>query len=75
MRPQVGLQLAFAGPYESGKRFLFDEPAGVSVAPVSGEAPAEGAIGPQLFGIEHRLSQEQIAETTIDKPIDVGGGY
>ncbi len=38
MRPQISLQLAFAGPYEPGKRFLFSEPTGISVVPIPGES-------------------------------------
>jgi mono/diheme cytochrome c family protein len=102
-RPQVGFQLVFAGPYEPGKRFLFSEPQGIHVEPVSeaattASAPAtavsavpagsantgaqivaqsgctgchgasfQGGVGPALYGIEHRLSPNQIA-AAIERP-------
>jgi mono/diheme cytochrome c family protein len=93
LRPQFGLQLAIAGPYRSGKRFLLK---GLAVADASTAsmaaapepaAPAQagdanqgallvqangctgchgatfqGNIGPALYGIEHKLSPEQIAD-------------
>lgn len=95
-RPGIAFQLAFAGPYQYGKRYLFSEPAGITVAPASaafapnanaqpssaaptGDANAgaqlvqangctgchgatfRGALGPALYGIEHRLTPAEIA--------------
>jgi len=101
-RPQISLQLAYAGPYESGKRFLANshvvaanpqaaEPgtqtvavatvaASPSPAPATGDANngaklvqangcagchgaslKGGTIGPSLYGIEHKLASDQIA--------------
>ncbi len=95
--PQIGIELASAGPYEPGKRFLFGEPDGVTVEPIAaGPAPAstsasvasanagaqlvmqngctgchganfQGGIGPALFGIEHRLTFQEIA-SAIERP-------
>ncbi|MGH7738357.1 MAG: c-type cytochrome [Candidatus Tyrphobacter sp.] len=45
---QIGFQLASAGPYEPGKRFLFSEPDGVTVVPV-GASVASAAPGPSGF--------------------------
>ncbi len=99
-RPQVGMRIAYAGPYEFGRRYL----ANLHVVPVSnvqgaGNAGAQtvavatapstapetqtnegaklvqangcagchgtnfkgGTIGPSLYGIEHRLTPDQIA--------------
>ncbi len=44
--PQIGLQLAFAGPYEPGKRFLFSEPAGVTVEPIVPRVAAASPLAP-----------------------------
>jgi mono/diheme cytochrome c family protein len=90
-RPQIAFQIAFAGPYQYGKRYLFAEPQGVHLVPagaaaaaVPAAAPADdadqgarlvqasgctgchgatfqGALGPALYGIEHRLSPAAIA--------------
>ncbi len=43
MRPQVGFQIAYAGPYELGKRFLWKPPLGVSVVPTGAAAPPSSA--------------------------------
>lgn len=34
-RPQIGMQIAIAGPYQTGKRYLWKSPVGVAVVPVA----------------------------------------
>ncbi len=102
-RPQFGLQLAMAGPYEKGKRFVVKD-GGVAVVPAAQKnmpassaasvaanasggdankgallvqangcigchgAQFQGKIGPALYGIEHKLSPDQIADK-ISHPV------
>lgn len=97
-RPQFGFQLALAGPYQSGKRYLWSSSGDlVSVVPANAAARAagttssattaaigdanngvkivqangctgchgatwHGALGPALYGIEHRMSPSEIAQ-------------
>lgn len=97
-RPQFGLQLAMAGPYRGGKRYLLKglsladanapaTPAPLAAAPAAAGdanrgallvqangctgchgATFQGKIGPALYGIEHKLSPEQIA-AKIAQPV------
>jgi cytochrome c550 len=51
--PSIGVQVAFAGPYVPGKRFLFDEPQGIHVAPATpaqAQAPAAAPSGSATDG-------------------------
>lgn len=60
-RPRIGLQIAFAGPYQLGKRYLLNPTGGVEVVPVSnsfmasepgagtsGIQPSQANLGAQL---------------------------
>ena len=59
-RPQIGMQIAIAGPYQTGKRYLWKAPVGVAVVPVSsalaaasssrGAAPAESGVSAASSG-------------------------
>lgn len=107
-RPQIGFQIAYAGPYQYGKRYLSNlhvvpagglsaqapaVPAAVAAAspspvPVQSSAAGDtnngaklvqangcagchganlmgGSIGPKLYGIEHQLSRDQIADFIV----------
>jgi len=99
-RPQLALQIAYAGPYQNGKRYLsnlhMENVGAASVAaaePSSSAMPAAapggdanngaklvqangcagchganlmgGSVGPRLYGIEHRLTQAQIADFIV----------
>jgi mono/diheme cytochrome c family protein len=104
-RPQIAFQVAFAGPYQQGKRYLSNlhlnsagstlvqaTPQSVSAQATASPAPATvgsmaleanegaklvqangcagchganlmgGTVGPKLYGIEHNLSNAQIAD-------------
>ncbi len=102
-KPQIALQIAYAGPYEQNKRFLSNlhvvpaRPqiaAAVAQAPTPTAAPASaaapgdanngaklvqangcagchganlqgGGVGPALYGIEHKLTNDQIADFIV----------
>ena len=97
-KPQILFRLAYAGPWENGRRILsngHDVPVGTETAvapasPAPSAAPSNGdanngaqlvqsngcagchgaglkggRIGPALFGIEHRMTSDQIADFIV----------